>query len=98
MGKEDLRVKLQVLLNEFENEHKMSEEEIHTIATTIMALAYSDKSTRQIWYKEMREVAIKISNLLKDREKMIEEALGMSEEEIKSFRRKVLNKKNKVKN
>jgi hypothetical protein len=98
MTREDLRLKLQVLLSEFKNEHKLDEEEIHTIVSTFLVLVYSDKSTRLIWYREMQKVASMISQVLKNQGDMMAAALGLSEEEVKKLKERIKSKNKKVEN
>lgn len=98
MTREDLRLRLQVLLNDFSDEHKLDEEEIHTIVATMLTLLYSDKSTRLIWYREMQKVASMISQVLKNQGEMMIAALGLSEEEVKKLKEKIKSKGKKVEN
>lgn len=98
MTREDLRLKLQVLLGEFKDEHKLEADEIHTIVTTILTLVYSDKPTRLIWYREMQKVAAMIAEVLKEQGNMIIAALGLSEEEVKKIKDRIKEKDNKVEN
>lgn len=103
MTKKDLRMKLQVLIGEFQKEHKLDIEEIHTIVTTITTLIYSEKPTRLIWYREMQRVSEVIARSLKEQVDMILAALDMSDKEkeklMKSVKAQVRDKKeDKVEN
>jgi hypothetical protein len=102
MTREDLRLKLQSLLTEFDKEHGLSASEIHTIATTMVTLVYSDKSSRLTWYREMQKVADMISKNLKEQGEMILAGLNLSEEEKKELKKKIEakigNKNKKVEN
>ena len=98
MTRDDLRLKLQVLLGEFENEHKLEASEIHTIVSTILTLVYSDKSTRLVWYREMQRVAALIAQMLKEQGDVIIAALGLSEEQVKELKERVKSKDDKVEN
>lgn len=89
MTRDDLRLKLQVLLGEFSNEHGLDSGEIHTIVTTMTTLIYSDKNTRLVWYKEMQKVANMIANNLNDQAKMILATLDLTEEEQEELKKKI---------
>lgn len=100
MTKSDLRLKVELLLKEFQKEHNLGDDEIHTIAITVMTLVYSDKQTRSIWYNEMRKTAELISNNFKNQADVILESLNLPEDEkkklIESIRAKI--NKNKIEN
>jgi len=101
MTREDLRLKLQVLLGEFQSEHNLTDDEIYTIAMTFSSLMYSEPQTRLIWYKEMKKVADFIANILAEQAENIMDALKMSDEEKEDFKKRVNEKskdKDKVEN
>jgi len=81
MVKEDLRIKLQSLLSSFKEDHKLDDDEVHTIAATIATLMYSDKESRLIWYREMQKTAQMISNYLRREAEAMMEMLNLSDEE-----------------
>lgn len=89
MTREDLRVKLQVLLSEFSNEHHLSDDEIYTISFTLSSLMYSDQSTRLLWYKEMSKVADIISKSLHDEAEQLMDKLNMTSEERAAFKKRI---------
>jgi hypothetical protein len=92
MKREDLRLKLQMLLGE---EHSLSDEETQAIAYTITTLVYSSRATKLLWYKEMQRVSSVISQSLHERAEEIMNELNMSEEEKAEYRK---NAKSKAKN
>jgi len=98
MTREDLRLKLQVLLGEFESDHKVKASEIHTIAATIITIIYSDKSTRLVWYSELQKTAKMIGQILKKQADRMAAALGLSKEEIEKMEQRIKSKNGKVEN
>jgi hypothetical protein len=101
MTREDLRLKLQILLDEFHHEHKLDAEETHTIATTMITLMYSNRETMLIWYKEMQRVSDMIAKNLKEQADRIIDTLNLSDEEKEKLMQRVkaqIKKGDKVEN
>jgi hypothetical protein len=101
MTKKSLELKLETLLNEFQSEHGLLGEEIYAIANTMTTLIYSDRSTRNLWYKEMVKVSTMISKALRGKANEIIASLNLSEEEKEKMMKKIkekMEKKDKVEN
>lgn len=100
LTKEDLRLRLQVLLKDFQHEHKLDAEEIYIIATTIITLIYSTVPIRRIWYTEMKKVSSLIAKTLEAQAEAILNNLNLSTEQKEELKKRACAKikKSKVEN
>lgn len=82
MSNEKIRNAVVKMLIGLNNDHNLSDGEIHTIALLMSALINSDKELRTIFYKESQFAVGKIKEKLKEREQKILGTIDEDEREI----------------